>query len=432
MASVSKEPNGRRSIQFVAADGKRRTIRLGKVAQRIAEEIRGKVEALHVSKVAGISWDAETARWVAALGPDLADKLAAVGLVPPRKEVARTRLGEFLTAYIAGRTDVKEGTATNLRIGANRLIAYFGAARDLASVTAGDCDDWVIWLKERYAAATVGKTVKWGRQFFRAALRKKLIVENPFEDVKAPGMGNEARKFFVDRETSQRVLDACPDLQWRLIFALSRYGGLRCPSEHQALEWTDINWELNRFRVTSPKTEQYEGKAERWVPIFPELRPYLEKAFEQAAEGAVHVITRHRSPNKNLRTQLMRIIRRAGCKPWPRLFHNLRATRETELAADYPLHVVCEWIGNSQRIAVKHYMQVTEADFDRAAKSGAVGEESALQKPVQQDAASSRTESQDRPKSFMDCGFVREDAAAFEDMRDVNMTPRGFEPLSRP
>ncbi len=249
MASVSKEPNGRRSIQFVAADGKRRTIRLGKVAQRIAEEIRGKVEALHVSKVAGISWDAETARWVAALGPDLADKLAAVGLVPPRKEVARTRLGEFLTAYIAGRTDVKEGTATNLRIGANRLIAYFGAARDLASVTAGDCDDWVIWLKERYAAATVGKTVKWGRQFFRAALRKKLIVENPFEDVKAPGMGNEARKFFVDRETSQRVLDACPDLQWRLIFALSRYGGLRCPSEHQALEWTDINWELNRFRV---------------------------------------------------------------------------------------------------------------------------------------------------------------------------------------
>ncbi len=29
--------------------------------------------------------------------------------------------------------------------------------------------------------------------------------------------------------------------QWRLIFALSRYGGLRCPSEHLALRWGHID-----------------------------------------------------------------------------------------------------------------------------------------------------------------------------------------------
>ena len=43
----------------------------------------------------------------------------------------------------------------------------------------------------------------------------------------------------------------------------------------------------------------------------------------------------------NLRTQLMRILRRAGVATWPKLFHNLRASRETELAATFPLHVVC-------------------------------------------------------------------------------------------
>lgn len=37
MASISKAPGGRRTIQFVAADGKRRSIRLGKVSQRDAE-----------------------------------------------------------------------------------------------------------------------------------------------------------------------------------------------------------------------------------------------------------------------------------------------------------------------------------------------------------------------------------------------------------
>ena len=29
------------------------------------------------------------------------------------------------------------------------------------------------------------------------------------------------------------------------------------------------------MQVTGPKTERHEGKAERWGPTFPELRPYL-------------------------------------------------------------------------------------------------------------------------------------------------------------
>ena len=46
MASITRQPNGRRTIQFVGPDGKRRSIRLGKVTQRTAEGIRVKVEAL--------------------------------------------------------------------------------------------------------------------------------------------------------------------------------------------------------------------------------------------------------------------------------------------------------------------------------------------------------------------------------------------------
>ncbi len=53
-------------------------------------------------------------------------------------------------------------------------------------------------------------------------------------------------------------------------------------------------------------------------------------------------------------------------KPWPKLFQNLRPTRETELAQDYPLHVACAWIGNSQAVANKHYLQVTEEHFREA------------------------------------------------------------------
>ena len=83
--------------------------------------------------------------------------------------------------------------------------------------------------------------------------------------------------------------------------------------------------------------------------------------------GTEHIITRYHDRNANLRTQLLRIIKGAGVKPWPKLFHNLRARRQTELTARFPLHVVCEWIGNSAPIADKHYLQVTDDHYADAA-----------------------------------------------------------------
>ena len=57
----------------------------------------------------------------------------------------------------------------------------------------------------------------------------------------------------------------------------------------------------------------------------------------------------------------------------------MRASRETELAKDYPVHVVTAWLGNTPRSAMKHYRQVTDDDFERAAQGGAeCGAHSAL------------------------------------------------------
>ena len=68
---------------------------------------------------------------------------------------------------------------------------------------------------------------------------------------------------------------------------------------------------------------------------------------------------------------MQRIIRRAGLTPWPKLFQNLRSTRETELAEEFPTHVVCDWIGNSQAVAAKHYLQTTDEHVARAAQKAA-------------------------------------------------------------
>jgi integrase len=90
------------------------------------------------------------------------------------------------------------------------------------------------------------------------------------------------------------------------------YGGLRCPSEHLELRWRDIDWTAGKMLVHSPKTEHHEGGESRIVPLFAEMRPYLEDAFDPEAE---FVINRYRRPDANMRTTFLKIIKRAGVKP---------------------------------------------------------------------------------------------------------------------
>ena len=203
-------------------------------------------------------------------------------------------------------------------------------------------------------------------------MEHELIDRNPFAKLKSSVVGNRDRDFFVTQEMAQKVLNTCPDAQWRLLFALSRFGGLRCPSEHLVLRLDAVDWDAGRIRIDSPKTEHHEGKAFRMIPLFPDLRPYLEEVWHQAAPGETHFITRYREPSQNLRTQLTKIIKRAGLEPWPKLWQNLRASRQTELEERFPSHVVCQWLGNSQQVARRHYLQVTDehyADAVRGARS---------------------------------------------------------------
>jgi hypothetical protein len=137
------------------------------------------------------------------------------------------------------------------------------------------------------------------------------------------------------------------------------------------------------------------------IPMFPELEALLTAAFSEAEPGTEYVITRYRNKNANLRTQLERIIRKAGLTPWPKLFHNLRATRQTELAETYPIHVVCQWIGNSRAVAQEHYLQVTDTHFAHASAAPAKDEtasSSAAQNQAQSEAVTVRKD-QDACKS---------------------------------
>lgn len=327
-----------------------------------------------MSRLAGEDPPARIIAWLSEVGDELHERLVRADLTSSRTRSV-PNVAAFVDQFIQKRSSVKPATIRAWAQARNQLVSYFGADRRLDDITTGDAKDWMIELQSKprvikgetvkgFAEATRRKWAGFAKQFFESAVDHGLIDRNPFRKLKSGSVANPARNEFISQTDTLKVIDQCPDAEWRLIIALSRFGGLRCPSEHLALRWEHILWNIDRINVMSPKTE-HVGKAERVIPLFPELRPFLEAAFEDAPEGAEFVIHRHRGVG-NFRTQMTRLVRLAGLTPWPRIFHNLRASRQTELTDKHPEHVVCAWIGNTQSVARRHYEMVTDEHFDAA------------------------------------------------------------------
>jgi integrase len=378
MASISRDKNGRRRILFTAADGSRKQLRLGKVTQRAADTVKLRIEALVSATITGHSLDDATSRWVSELDKTMAEKLAKTGLIARREFAA---LEDFVTGYIDSRTDVESETRRAWRQVRDRLVASFGATRSLKGVSKEDAANWRQELvNEGLADATVRKYTGYVKHFFSVAVERDLLSASPFCKLVSGSVGNDDRQCLVSLEATYRLIDKCPNSDWRLIVALSRFGGLRCPSEHLKLRWCDIDWEHGLMTVTSPKTKK-QGKPKRLVPIFDELRPFLEDSFDQAEPGAEFVLSQYRSPSgAYIRKHLEVLIERAGLTQWPRITHNLRASRQTELERNNPTHVVCAIMGNTPAVAHRHYLQTSVDDLLKAAGKDA---EKAAQNPAQ-------------------------------------------------
>ena len=141
--------------------------------------------------------------------------------------------------------------------------------------------------------ATFAKRLQVCRMIFKAAIRAKYISTNPFQGVSAPATVLADKFFFVTREMTQRLLDACPDVNWRLFVALGRYGGFRVPSEACSLRWQDILWDQNKIVVQSPKGERY-GKGERIIASVPGTAADPGRRLRASPEGDVYCIEKFR------------------------------------------------------------------------------------------------------------------------------------------
>ena len=427
MASLITLGSGLRRIDVICPDGKRRKLGLGDMPKKAAEGFLKRIESLVANRISGVAHDTELARWIASLDPSTHKRLHRLGLVQAKVEPAKLvvhTLADLFTQFFAT-LNVKECTRVTYKHARDTLGKFVSESRPLHEIDTLLADQWrAKMVEDGFAEATVSRRVKTMRQVFKKGVRWGMVQENPFAGVRAGSQSNKSCQRFISREDARKVLDACPDTQWKLLFALSRFGGLRCPSEHLALRWSDVNWKKGRFRVACGKTSHHEGKEERWVPIFPELRPYLVDAWDEAKDDEELVITRYRDTNSNLRTQLSRIIVRAGLTPWPKVFHNLRSTRQTELSERFPAHVVCGWLGNSVKIAEDHYLQMTDAHFALAL----VPDDREAHERAQHTPAPTGTDPQLKPVPVENHSVDTDGAALCEKVRQTRLSALGLEP----
>ncbi len=368
MASVNKDAKGWR-VLFVDSDGTRKTIRLAgipKMNKARAEEIGRYVDDLNGAKCSNGSPDRKTSLWLADIGQNLHDKLAAVGLVETRSS---SGLREFMAEYLAdGKTSDGRPAAKNTLKKwkqAQQVLNEFFGNKNLRDISHDDAVKFRRWLDSKTLGENGKRThISVAKMFLNAAKRRKLVDENPFEFQKASLVLDRSRDYFLTRANAMKIVDACPDTQWKLIFALWRFAGLRKMEIFQ-LRWEHVLWDQGRMLVTIPKTAHHEGKGSRFVPIG-DILPWLEKAFDEAQEGTQRIVTRFTESNVNLAKPFEKIIEAAGLTIWPKLIQNLRASCETDwLDAGNPAHVVARWIGHSVKVQNDNYAQVDDHHFEQ-------------------------------------------------------------------
>jgi integrase len=344
---------------------------------------------------------------------------------------------------VANKSECSDHTRRNIDQARRWFFEHFDETQPVRFVTKADADEFHAFLRKSLKSCnSVSTVIKKVKQAFAEALERGEVAANPFRHIKSPIRSNPERMEFVLPEWTQPILDACPTLEWKIIFAMARFAGVRVPSELQDFKWGDILWDQDRIRIRDAKRSRPGKPVIRIVPMFAELRPLLAEAYDKADEGSVHVCPRTREGSTNLRTQMHRIIKKAGLSPWQRTFQNMRSTRETELAEHFPMHVVTKWIGNTDSVAVQHYLQVTNNHFAKAKEEqfdadgfdvdiDALFEEAAQnQAQSVQDSQEPETTADDtkKPQVPDESGTCGQSSCKPLQDNDLRVPPRGVEP----
>ena len=372
MASLILKPTGKYMVKFYR-DKRPVHMMLPTGNKKQAQTILNMVDRRLVQIKTGEP-DRVLDNWVAELSDDMRSRFERCGLLDEKPKTKS--FTDVSLEYIAMKEPLWKKLTLNRRTQEHKRLALFFGDTAIDAVVRKTANDFLNWLitDQKLAPMTISKIMKWASAVYAFAIECEYVFKaNPFRGVKIPAKILR-QKEYISVKYTDKLIEAAPNIGWKTMIALLRYGGLR-PSEAILSRWQDIDWETNTFTFRSPKTERHEGKDQRTIPLFPKLKEALEKARAEASPKDEYILSSNGWDSKRQAMaagragtlcEITDFVKKAGLPNPGSLPTNMRGSCSTDLKQAFPEFVVDAWLGHSTAIAHKHYDVVTRKNMELA------------------------------------------------------------------
>ena len=166
--------------------------------------------------------DKAVANWLSVAPAELQEKLAKVGLINVTKAKTCKELWETCLKH---KTDIKPGTLRWYRLSQQIFFETFSPSEPIEKMTAERLFEWKASLFDKYATASVAGHVKVAKMVFEWAFDQDWLPKNPMKKIPNGSFVNRDNDRIISVEDYAKLLEACPNQEWRTIIALARIGG---------------------------------------------------------------------------------------------------------------------------------------------------------------------------------------------------------------
>ena len=458
MSSIRKPKGHQNWVLTYYIDGERQpAISLPTKSKTMADRIQRKIDDLIDCKKAGEKPNSELAKWLLKIPDNLREVLEDRGLI---ERQIRLTIQSAVAAYIDSKKASWKPKTYNRRLNENKwFVAYFKPETRLETIDRQAAVQFLNWLKDvkNLSPTHINSIMKWGMYIFKyASLCGAYSLPNPFINVRVPNTVQRTKQY-ISIEYTEKLIEACPTVQWRTAVAMLRYGGMR-PEEILLAEWDGVDWGAGTFTFRSPKTEHHEGKGQRTIPLFPRLREAFEE-MRMAAEMETGIIL----PQYILSTEkpgngwdskrqsiadgkngslceLTDFIVKAKLDNPGSVPTNMRGSCSTDLKRKYPEYAVDAWLGHTRAIARRHYDVVTADLFEQAASADAFNSETPTVRDSVRDCSrfwslngngKNVNNAKNFPQTLENTGFLQKEKSPYNLMQGLKVPPAGLEPVTR-